>query len=284
MTVLEMQQFQDSELSPERFRKEIQSKGKPVIIKGLLELYPAKNWSLERLEDTIGQFPVRVFNRKDDNGTSFLRGRHVVPMQEMLDLVRTNSPSDLRMFVSPVLKKEASLGAEFPIPSFFKGSFQLHPLLFLGGKDCIVPLHIDFMADEGLLTQFFGRKEVILASPDQSDLVHRLPFNTISMLNLFEADLKKYPSLKNLQCYHVTLDHGDTLYIPSFYWHQIKYVDASMSVAFRRWNPKFSVTLRTALKRGAHIGIDKSLHLVLNKNWLNWKLRLAEKRANRSIL
>jgi hypothetical protein len=62
MTVLEMQQFQASELSPERFRKEIQSKGKPVIIKGLLELYPAKNWSLERLEETIGQFPVRVFD------------------------------------------------------------------------------------------------------------------------------------------------------------------------------------------------------------------------------
>jgi len=208
----------------------------------------------------------------------------VVPMQEMLDLVKTNSPSDLRMFVSPVLKKEASLGAEFPIPPFFRGLFQLHPLLFLGGKDCIVPLHIDFMADEGLLTQFFGRKEVILASPDQSDLVHRLPLNTISMLNLFEADLKKYPSLKNLQCYHVNLDHGDTLYIPSFYWHQIKYVDASMSVAFRRWNPKFSVTLRTALKRGIHIGIDKSLHLALNKNWLNWKRRLAEKRAKRSVL
>jgi hypothetical protein len=284
MKLLEVQEFQASELSPERFRMEIQSVGKPVIIKGLLEHYPAKNWSIERLKDSIGEFPVRVFDRKDNNGTSFLRGKHVVPMQKMLDLVKSNSSSDLRMFVSPVLKKEASLGAEFPIPSFFRGSFQLHPLLFLGGKDCIVPLHIDFMADEGLLTQFFGRKEVILASPDQSDLVHRLPLNTISMLNLFDADLKKYPSLKKLTCYHVTLEHGDTLYIPSFFWHQIKYVDASMSVAFRRWNPKFSVTLGTALKRGLHIGIDKSIHLVLNKSWLNWKLHLAEKRANRSVI
>jgi hypothetical protein len=245
---------------------------KPVLIKGILDETPAKNWSLNRLEKELGHFPVKVFDRQRKNNTSFLLGDHQVPMNHMLHLIRENKASDLRMFVNPILTKNKQLAKEIPCPDFFKCAFQLPNLMFIGGKGTVVPLHYDFMYDDGLLTQLFGRKEIILIEPSQSKYLYRIPFNSTSMMNLFDPKENEYPALKNLRAYRVMLEHGDTIFIPSGYWHQMTYVDASLSIGFRKWNPSPLVSVKTGILRMAQIPFDKILGLILGKVWFNWKV------------
>jgi hypothetical protein len=246
---------------------------KPVLIKGMLDASPAKNWSIDRLEQELGHIPVKVFDRQRKNNTSFLVGDHKVPMNHMLHLIRENKASDLRMFVNPILSKNKKLAAEIPCPSFFKCTFQLPNLMFIGGKGTIVPLHYDFMYDNGLLTHLFGRKEVILIDSSQSQYLHRLPFNSTSKMNLFDPIEQNNPTLKNLRAYRIMLEHGDTIFIPSGYWHQMTYVDASLSIGFRKWHSSPIVSVKTGLLRIAQIPFDKVLCLILGKAWFNWKVK-----------
>ena len=269
-------QIHISDITKKNFLEKWIIPNKPVLIKGLLDETPAKNWSLESLEKDLGHFKVKVFDNQRKNGTSYLQGDHVVPMNHMLQLIRENKSSDLRMFVNPILRKNKKLAQEIPCPDFFKCAFQLPNLMFLGGKETIVPLHFDFMFDDGLLTQLFGRKEIILVAPNQSHLLNRIPFNSISFINLFQADIHQYPALKELKAYRITLNHGDTIFIPSGYWHQLLYTDASLSIGFRKWHRNPFVTLQTGLLRFLQIPFDKGMQLVLGKYWLQWKMSLTK--------
>ena len=173
-------------------------------------------------------------------------------MNHMLHLIRENKAFDLRMFVNPILSKNKKLAAEIPCPGFFKCAFQLPNLMFIGGKGTIVPLHYDFIYDNGLLTHLFGRKEVILIEPSQSPYLHHLPFNSTSKMNLFDPIEQNQPTLKNLRAYRIMLEHGDTIFIPSGYWHQMTYVDASLSIGFRKWHPSPFVFVNRSATNGTN--------------------------------
>ena len=269
-------------ISKDYFKRNFIAKNQPVIIEGLLDnAIAGKSWSLWNLKNRLGKFSIKVFNINEKNGTSYLFPKHKIKLKEMFNLIETNSKSDYRMFVNPIMNKDKKLQIELPCPDFFKCRFQLSNLLFIGGKDCVVPLHYDFMKDDGLLVQFYGRKDVILVDQSQSDFLYRLPLNTTSMVNLFDPDYKTYPALQKVEGIKITLNHGDTLFIPSGYWHQIKYVDASMSVAFRKWDPNPSKTYVLALHRLVQISIDKIVDFLMHEKWLYFKESLAKRRAEK---
>lgn len=264
------------------FRQHFFDKNKPVVIKGLLkDTIADKSWTIENLKNRIGDYPIKVFNLNDKNGTSYLFPKHIMKLKEMFLLIENNSKSDYRMFVNTILKKDKKLQNELPTPTFFKCKFQLPNLLFIGGKDCIVPLHYDFIKDNGLLTQFYGRKEIILLDQSQSELLYRLPLNSISMVNLFDPDYKTYPALRKVKGIKTILNHGDTLFIPSGYWHQIKYLDASMSVAFRKWNSNPFKTFALGFSLVTKVLVDKTLNFLIPFRWLKFKQALAKKRAEK---
>ena len=61
---------------------------KPVLIKGMLDNTPAKNWSVNQLEKELGHFPVKVFDRQRKNNTSFLVGDHKVQLESKSHQIR----------------------------------------------------------------------------------------------------------------------------------------------------------------------------------------------------
>jgi hypothetical protein len=128
------------------------------------------------------------------------------------------------------------------------------------------------MYDNGLLTHLFGRKEVILIDPSQSKYLRRLPFNSTSKINLFDPKEQENPTLKNLRAFRIALEHGDTIFSPSGYWHQMTYGDASLSIGFRKWHSSKLVSVKTGLLRMAQIPFDKILGLILGKVWFKWKV------------
>lgn len=93
--------------------------------------------------------------------------------------------------------------------------------LFFGGKGCSFPtLHIDYLGVHTQLTQIIGEKDFILYSPDQTPCFY--PDKVLrnqSPVNILDPDYSKYPLFKNAKAIKTTLKPGETLFIPSGWWH-----------------------------------------------------------------
>lgn len=93
--------------------------------------------------------------------------------------------------------------------------------LFFGGKGCSFPtLHIDYLGVHTQLTQVIGEKEFILYSPDQTPYLYPdKDIHTHSPVNIIKPDYEKYPLFKHAKSLKITLKPGETLFIPSGWWH-----------------------------------------------------------------
>src|SRR5690606_35252936 len=93
--------------------------------------------------------------------------------------------------------------------------------LFFGGKGCSFPvLHVDYLWVHTQLTQIIGEKEFILYSPDQTPFLYPEPDRkSFSQVNIIDPDYEKHPFYKNAKELRITLKPGETIFIPSGWWH-----------------------------------------------------------------
>ena len=56
-----------------------------------------------------------------------------------------------------------------------------------------------------------------------------------SYVNVKSPNLKRHPAFKHIQGYRCIVKAGETLVIPSRYWHQVFYHGASWGLAFRKY-------------------------------------------------
>ena len=124
-----------------------------------------------------------------------------------------------------------------PTPIYCRNGKFLLTRIFLWPKGAITPLHQDY--PENIYVMIKGVKRIMLFPPDSSVYAHRFSkMPTHSSVNPENPDYVKYPKLKYLQPYTVDLAAGETLYIPSLWWHHLRNIEPSISMHFwwsRRW-------------------------------------------------
>ena len=114
-----------------------------------------------------------------------------------------------------------------------------HMQLWLGTSGNVTPLHYD--RNHGLLAQIVGSKQVDLFSHEDTPFLY--PDRSLrhtSLINLREFDLprrreavlKEFPKFEEATRYRVTLEPGELLYIPPFYWHDVTSLDSCLSITF----------------------------------------------------
>ncbi len=260
---------------------------KPLLIKGLASHYPAgKKWTVDYLKELCGGVNVDIFDNdnKDTSSSAFTTPDLKMKFSEYVDTIIKNEPSNRRMFLFNMFKCKPELRKDFPCPYMFNGLLGKMGYMFFGGKNIKVRIHQDIDMSNVLLTQFHGRKRVVLISPEYSDLLYRLPFNTYSLVDLDNPDYNKYPGLAYVEANEYVLEPGDALYMPSGYWHYITYLDGGFAVSYRKIAHSFKMKLIGTLSLAVYMPIDKLLNSVLGKKWLSYKERVAEARANRAII
>lgn len=260
---------------------------KPVVIKGLTKDTIAGNkWSVNYFKEVMGDVIVDVY---DNNNKKSVNSAYTTPDIKMkfgdyLGILSKNEDTNLRIFLFDLFKYNPQLKIDFPCPDLFKGVLDNFARMFFAGKNTTVRIHYDIDMSNVLHTHFGGRKRVVLIAPEYSSMLYCLPFNTYSLINPDKPDYEKYPELKNVKGYDFILEPGDSVFMPSGYWHYMTYLDASFSVSYRRLRPNIQVPLQGLINLGIYLPIDKLLNKVLSDKWLITKEQIANRRMNKIVV
>ncbi|ETN62416.1 hypothetical protein AND_005900 [Anopheles darlingi] len=104
---------------------------------------------------------------------------------------------------------------------------------WLGPKGTVSPLHTD--PCHNLLCQVFGSKTIILARPEDTDKLYphdHFILNNTSRVDARQPDYERFPLLREVRFYRLTLRRGEVLYIPPKWWHYVESLSPSFSVSF----------------------------------------------------
>ena len=178
---------------------------------------------------------------------------------ELLDLCAASEPGntspypiifDMKVYfpeLIPDIKPSSNYGKTNRLwspllPKLFSKRIANLNELFFGGKGCSFPVvHIDDFWVHTQLTQIFGDKEFILYAPDQKEFMYPDPNNPRMSLvnNIHEPDLEKFPLFKNAKALKVIVHPGESIYIPSGWWHTTYSHDFNLSYStdhLNAWN------------------------------------------------
>jgi hypothetical protein len=162
------------------------------------------------------------------------------------------------------------------------GFLKYYKFVFFGGEGSITNLHYDMDCSNVFLTQFHTRKQVILFSPEESTRLYQHPFTVMSKVDPINPDYERFPAMKGATGYETTLYHGETIFIPSLWWHYIRYIDGGFSLALRANNSVFTA-VRGGMNLVRHTFVDKGMASLLGLEWQHWKEKKAVEKAQQLI-
>ncbi|MGC3943473.1 MAG: cupin-like domain-containing protein [Chryseolinea sp.] len=270
-------------ITREEFYRKYYKPQKPVILRGLWKQYPAyTKWTMDFFKQTMGNIEVGLYgNRKEDISKTLQIPNAVMRFDDYLNLIE-REPTDLRLFLFPVFKHKPELLKDFGYPKIASGYIKI-PFMFFGPPKSIVRMHQDIDMSNVFLTQFHGRKRVVLFAPDQSTLLYRLPFNVHSTVDVDNPDYDEYPGLGYVKGMSATIGHGDTLYMPSGYWHHMEYLDGGFALAIRTMAHSLPLKLGGLWNLTVQRTTDNIMRKINDEKWFEYKKNLARTRADKAI-
>jgi len=270
-------------LTPETFAKEFLHPMLPVVLTDLTADWPArKKWTIEHFKHQHGHLQVPVVsNNYSKPGKGYMAPDRVISFGEFLEIIESG-PTDLRIFLWNIFRVAPELRPDFKIPTLMGGFVDELPFMFFGGQGSKVALHYDIDMSHVFLTQLHGRKRVLLFAPDQSRNLYRHPFTVASYVDLNNPDYSQYPALAYAQGYEVMLQPGETLFMPSGYWHYIEYTDGGYSISLRSFG-SIPARVRGLANIASHYVVDKGLNRLIGPSWRKMKERMAERRAGAAV-
>ncbi len=268
-----------SGLDKENFAIEYLNPRKPVIFTDLMDDWPAKDkWTIDYLKSQYGHLKVPVFSPKtSEAGKSYMEPEKEIPFKEYLEIIEAG-PTQLRMFLFNIFRHAPEMCKDVATPTIMEGFYDNFPFMFFGGEGSYVALHYDIDLSHVFLNQFFGRKRVVLFPPEESRYLYQHPFTVASYVNVNNPDYQKYPALKHVKGYECIIHPGETLFMPSGYWHYIEYLDGGYSISLRA-NDSYVRRVKGLINIARHYVVDRGMNRLMGENWKKLKEVMARKRA-----
>lgn len=254
------------------FRASYMEPNRPVVIKDMASSWPAfKKWTPEYLAREYGSLQVKVYNRSFVRaGTSYMSSLRKIPFREYLDLMLTG-PMDLRLFAFNIFWQAPELRKDILWSELTAGFSKQFVFTFFGCKGSVTPLHYDPDLPHLLHTVLHGKKRIVLFSNDESRNLYKHPFNTRSYVDVDNPDFDRFPRLKNVTGYEAILHPGETLFMPSGYWHHMVYEEAGYAVCLRSTRIPMARKLRGYTNVLIKFPIDKIMNKLWPEPWFRWK-------------
>jgi hypothetical protein len=229
-------------LSGEDFLDLYYAPGRPVIITGEMESWPAlERWTPEHLARKVGRAPVEYQGGRAGNPdyeTDKDRHRQIMPFDRFIgEIMAIGFGNDMyvtahngaanRQALAP-LEEELGTLDEYLAPG--------PGMMSIGPAGTFEPLQFD-LANK-LIAQVSGAKRVVMARPAETQRLYnqRDTFSAVRDIT-DEAQLNLYPLARAARTYEVDLEAGDLLFVPVGWWHQVTALDFSVTLTYAnfRW-------------------------------------------------
>lgn len=271
-----------SNLSREEFIENYLKPKKPVVFTDLVKDWPALDkWTFDWLRKNYGHIEVPLFDNHVHDAKTYYQAAKTMPFGDYLTLIE-QGPTDLRIFLFDIFKIVPELANDIRFPNIMDGFLKSYKFMFFGGQNSEVNLHYDMDCSHVFLTQFQTRKQIILFPPEESVNLYHHPFTVQSHVHPLKPDFDKFPAFKNSVGYEATFGHGETVFIPSLWWHYIKYVDGGFSLALRA-NDSIFTTVRGGWNLVRHTFVDKGMAKMMGAQWKEWKENKAREKAAQTL-
>ncbi len=274
-------------IDPQTFQKEYLAKRKPLVIKGLTKNWPAREkWTPEFMKAAVGDKVVPLYdNSKADPSKPINAAAAEMKFADYIDLIKTQ-PTELRIFFFNIFKQAPQLLNDIVLPKDLMGGFlESMPAMFFGGSNSVTFLHYDIDLPHIFHTHFGGRKQVILFENKWKRRLYCIPNATYALedYDVSNPDTNKFPALEGVEGQEVFLEHGDTLFMPTGYWHWMKYLDGSYSLSLRAWDASISRKVASLCNLAVKGGVDSVLKMALKAPYAKFREELAIKRAEKAL-
>ncbi len=265
-----------STISSEEFSETYFTPLRPLIIEDYAKSWPAlKKWTPEFFSEKHGEQLVKVYDGGFvEAGDSYMSQARTIPLKEFIEAVVETS-QDLRMFLYNIKSEIPELVGDVVFPGLVKGLSKSFIFMFFGCKGSVTQMHFDIDMSHVFHTAIFGRKTITLFPFEQGKGLHRYPLTCRSYVDVHQPDFKKYPGLKEVQGYRVTLEPGETLYIPSGYWHHFVYEEASCAISLRCPSQTWQGKLHGVYNLTIMQSVDRLMNKLFPAAWFEWKKKQA---------
>ena len=176
-------------------------------------------------------------------------------MNQLLDLIESSTESnpapypcifDIPRQLPEILPLISPIEMLYAEPNWFNSKFFPSVVvgsnveLFLGSPGGKFPVaHIDYYHTNAWITQLYGRKNFIVFPRDQDEFMYAKKDNKWeSEVNIFNPDYEKHPKFKQATPVTITVEQGETIFIPAGLWHSAESLSPSISVIFDQINSR----------------------------------------------
>jgi len=231
--------------APRVFYREYVAQDRPVILTDAVASWPARtSWSPEYFKEKFGHCKIKVEVLERDQPSDpvyFLTQKKMDDSMTMADYItktQTMEPSG-RFYMAqvPITKIIPELQndiAAFPYPIVFPhrvGNGQ--GLFWMGPAGCTSALHFD--PYHNFYVQFWGRKKWVIFPKAQQDLLYvpsKLQMRHFSPIDFEAPDLAQYPKYAAASPIELTLEPGETLFLPEGWVHYVETVEFAIALSF----------------------------------------------------
>ncbi len=277
-------------ISPDRFREEYYLPMRPLIIRNLAKQWPAyQKWNWSFLREAVGDQKVALYNNvKSDAYTPINTADDYKTFGEYIDMIE-KGPAQWRIFLFNIFEHAPQLKADFTWPEhLMKGFVKRYPMLFTGGEGSVTHMHFDIDMSHILHTQFVGRKRVLLFPFEEQYKLYRKPYEVLSLVDFThyyrtdsKIDYDKFPALRSANGFDITLEHGDTLFMPAGYWHHMEYLESGFAISLRAMQPSLTGKLRGLSNIVLMRNVDTLLKKTVPQQWYAFKEKKSFELAGR---
>lgn len=270
-------------LTREEFIENYLKPHKPVVFTDLSKDWAAtKKWTFDYMKNTHGDLDVPIatpdFHKA---GKNYMAAGKTMKFRDYLNEIQAG-PSKNRIFLWNIMDHAPDLANDVANPTICDGWVDKYPFMFFGGQGAVTGLHYDIDCSHVFHTHFLTRKHIVLFDQEQSRKLYQHPFTVQSRVDPLNPDYEKFPALATAVGHETILTHGETLFIPSLWWHHIVYMDGGFSLSLRSTDSIFTQA-RGLMNIARHFVVDKGMNKIWGENWKDWKERKAQERAREAM-
>lgn len=275
------------DISEQDFREKYLKPRKPVVIRNMARKWPAyQKWTMDYMKEVVGDVEVPLYDSsKADPSAPINASAAKMKFGDYIDLIQ-EKPTDLRIFLFDPIKSAPKLLDDYISPKDLMGGFlDKYPNMFFGGKGSVTFLHFDIDMAHIFHTHFNGRKHILLFDYKWKERLYQIPYATYALedYDVSNPDFEKFPALDGVEGIECFLEHGDTLFMPTGWWHWMKYLDGSFSISLRAWDKSWAVKAHSLWNLTVQRNFDNFMKRRYKKRYMDWKEKKAVERANYAL-